>query len=213
MKIFANNKILKNNQGFTLVEIMVAMGLFTVIVVMGIQSIIAVNKVHQKNQDQRAIIDSVSYAMEDIARNLSVATMINCGATNISQYGDSNYIATLATLNADGDCVGKLLISFLPFSATATNSTRSAYAIIGGACSMIYKSTEEVGGQSIFVPITSQEICIDRSKSGFLVRGADTTDKIQPLTTIRLAGYILYHDLKTPFNLETSVSQRFVDSN
>lgn len=208
---------LKNNKGFTLIEMMVAIGLFTIIVVMGIASILSVNKVYNKNSDQRQILDTLTFAMEDIARNISVGSAINCKISDPSSGPDANgnYLnATLYSVVDNAGCSNISAISFLPFTATLADDARTSYAFIGGnnACNngkRLYKSTDN---GSTFTPITGPEICLDAVKSGFLVTGADPSDLVQPRVTIRLSGYVMYHSIKSTFNLQTSVSQRLIDA-
>jgi hypothetical protein len=75
----------------------------------------------------------------------------------------------------------------------------------------LYKSTDS--GQTYF-PITPAEIEIDGGASGFAVEGASdiNTDTIQPRVIIRISGKIVFKNIETPFNIETTVSQRLIDA-
>jgi len=85
---------LQNNKGFTIIETMIAISLFLIIVTIGMGSLLNANLLHQKSQDMRSIMDSLSFIMEDISRNLRTGSdyeSINGGKgiTFISQDGSS----------------------------------------------------------------------------------------------------------------------------
>jgi len=61
---------LQNNKGFTIIETMIAISLFLIIVTIGMGSLLNANLLHQKSQDMRSIMDSLSFIMEDMSRNL-----------------------------------------------------------------------------------------------------------------------------------------------
>ena len=85
---------LQNNKGFTIIETMIAISLFLIIVTIGMGSLLNANLLHQKSQDMRSIMDSLSFIMEDMSRNLRTGSdyeSINGGKgiTFISQDGSS----------------------------------------------------------------------------------------------------------------------------
>ena len=61
---------LQNNKGFTIIETMIAISLFLIVVTIGMGSLLNANLLHRKSQDMRSIMDSLSFIMEDMSRNL-----------------------------------------------------------------------------------------------------------------------------------------------
>jgi prepilin-type N-terminal cleavage/methylation domain-containing protein len=60
----------KQHNGFTLMEVMVSVSIFTIIVTIGIGSLLTVNKTLQKTRSERQAIDSFSYAVDTMTRRL-----------------------------------------------------------------------------------------------------------------------------------------------
>lgn len=176
--------------GFTIIEMMIAISLFLVIVMEGMGALLNANLVQQKSQDMRSIMDSLSFIMEDMSRNLRTGSHYSCINGTSSPSGS--------------DCKG---ISF-----DASDGSRWIYTIEytnGGTPINIKKS---VAGATP-VQLTPDEVNIDLA-SGFSVLGAELppSDKQQPLVTIKLFGTITSKNVTTPFSLQTSVSQRLLDN-
>ncbi|MEX2029198.1 MAG: prepilin-type N-terminal cleavage/methylation domain-containing protein [Candidatus Paceibacterota bacterium] len=185
----------KQNKGYTIIETMIAISIFTIVVTIGIGSLLNANLVHQKSQDMRSIIDSLSFVMEDISSNLRTGYNYRC-VTNLGQYGGT----------ADGqNCFG---IAFQP--AGVPSDPRWVYEVVSqGDIAYIRKSTN---GGANWVQLTPNEVKINTLESNFSVSGAPPPpDNKQPFVTIKLVGTITYQNVVSPFSLQTSVSQRLID--
>jgi hypothetical protein len=78
----------------------------------------------------------------------------------------------------------------------------------------IWKSTTGPYDLSTFIKLTPDEVVLDPVASSFSVLGAESKDDAnnqQPFTTIKFVGSVTFKNLTTPFNLQTSVSQRALD--
>ena len=98
---------LRNNHnfGFTLIEVMVAISIFSIVVTIGIGSLITVNKAYDQSQVQRAVIDNTSFVLESMAREIRTGQQYTCGtnpaaASNAGSCGTSN---KFSFVNFDGD--------------------------------------------------------------------------------------------------------------
>jgi len=60
----------KQNRGFTIIEMMIAIAIFLIVVTIGIGALLNTNLIHQKTQDMRSILDNLSFVMEDMSRNI-----------------------------------------------------------------------------------------------------------------------------------------------
>lgn len=65
-------------RGFTLIEMMIAVALFTIVMVIGIGAVLNANLLHKKTQSVRAVIDNLGFVMEDIARNVRLGYDFTC---------------------------------------------------------------------------------------------------------------------------------------
>ena len=196
------NKNKKN--GYTMVETMISISIFLVVVMVGMNSLLNANMLHRKSQDMRSAIDTLSFIMEEMSRNLRVGYNYRC----VSEYQIPDETPRSCP---DGD----MAIVFESSTGEVGNfNDQWVYAFVG---TDILKSING-GGQAVALNRGLSEddmtIEIDGGQSGFFVTGAEPPmgDLDQPFVTIKLAGLITYKNISTPFFLQTSVSQRLVDN-
>lgn len=209
---------IEKQKGFTLVEVMIAVGLFVVVMVFGIGSVLSTNTAHKKSQSQRAINDNLSFVIEDMSRNIRLGSNYRCpiGLGSINPDPTGYEFTANITDAAAQDCeIGdeSLTLSFDPMNANfddpADTSDQMAYVIYDSA---IYKASASTfdGSAHTFIRITPPEIFIDMQKSGFTVIGTETTGT-QPRVIIRLSGTVAYKNITTPFDIQTTLSQRLLE--
>ncbi len=187
--------------GFTLIEMMISAGLFTIIILIGIGAVLTVTSVHKKNQKLRSVIDTISFAMEDIARNARLGSAYNCGTSG----GDCSVLTYQFSFEqVDGD-----------WDPVTGIGDEYVYRITGTSDDGILQKSEFglTSSNDDFYNLLPTEVHIDMAKSGFIVIGSATPESParQPYVRIRLAGVIDYRGVVTPFALETIISQRQVD--
>lgn len=208
-------KIFKHNRGFTLVEAMIAVGLFSVIMTIGIGAILGVNSTHRKTQSMRTAIDGLSFLMEDMARSIRLGADLYCDDF-VAQPNDYTDI-TVAGEQVGRDCQSANTISFEPYwQAQLSNPNNQIVYFInedGNGQGTVFKKENTVEDFSEpFLAVTSSDINIDLARSGFTVIGAeDSSDTIQPRVTIVLVGTVTLAGVETEFHMQTTVSQRLLD--
>lgn len=67
----------KRHEGFTLMEVMVSVSIFTIIVVVGIGSLLTINETYRKSQTDRKAVDSLTYTLEAMSRRIRTAQTWN----------------------------------------------------------------------------------------------------------------------------------------
>lgn len=205
-------KVLSEAKGFTLVEVMISIGLFTVIMVIGIGAILGVNSTNRKTQSMRAVIDNMSFVMEDMARSMRLGDYFVCVDSDAPGLIDV-VLADVQITNDGPDglepCKG---ISFEPYwdFRPFTYDNQITYFIDEGAIWKKDSNSNDFDAEAMQA-ITPVEIAIDSDKSGFIVTGSARDDGIQPRITIVLAGTITQSGVQTDFNMQTTVSQRVLD--
>lgn len=198
-------------RGFTIIELMIAIGIFTLIMIFGISTLLNASLVHSKSTQIRDIQDNLSFVIEDMSRALRTGYDYRCYP------GGSLFTPDNITIPENCDPGGAIAFEHQD-GDPADPADQWVYEIRneGDNGFHVYKSTQGGNGGS-WTQMTSGEINLFPG-SGFTVVGAHPQgefqalgDNQQPMVTIRLAGEITYRGFVTPFYLQTSVSQRLVD--
>ena len=192
---------IKKESGYTIIETMIAVSIFIVVVMTGMTALINANLVHEKSQDMRSIVDGLSFAMEEISRNLKVGYNYHCiDETPDGLFSGSN---THSCENGSG----------ISFETSLPGGGRWTYFLDYDPADGKMKVFKYKDGGTTSFPLTPDEVAID-SVSGFSVLGAEPPadgDQQQPFVTIRLVGTIDWKGTNTPFSLQTSASHRLID--
>lgn len=171
----------KKNTGFTFIEMVIAIAVFSIVVVIGTGSLLNAYKVHKKTQDLRSIMDNLNFIMEDISKTARTGTKYQCDGGTDCSYGSElkfkdQYLNDI-TYKIEGEYISKL---------------SGANFVVLNDPSQIKISSEShfevTGADPVSFP-----------------------DLHQPLLTIFLSGTIISNGDTTPFTLQTSVSQRELD--
>jgi hypothetical protein len=204
----------KKQDGYTIIETMIAVSLFVTIVTLGMGALLNANLIHNKGQNTRSIMDSLSFAMEDLSRNLKTGSTYHCLLT-----GQTTIPIPATAKSCAGGGYG---IAFEhELGSPATNDDQWVYAVSntvnsdGTTTAKLFKSTTGLEvGKATWVQLTPDEVILDPLSSLITVVGAEppsTGDAREPFVIIRLKGTINYKGVVTPFSLETAASQRAID--
>ena len=191
--------------GFTLVELMISMTIFTVLVTIGIGSVLSALNQHFVTSNVRSISDNLNFVMEDMTRNLRTSSEIRCiTATNAS---------TTPTTSTDDVIPASCLSGSNKIMFKAVDGTNLTYVMTSPVASStpnsILKITGDSGTPEVIIP---PEVTINFANSGFTVRGAEAGDGLQPMVTIRISGTITYKTITSNFSIQTTVTSRQLDS-
>ena len=227
-RALASQKYSKNvSGGFTLIEVMVSLAIFATIVTMGMQAVLSAMQQHRSIQSVRTVMDNLNFVMEDMARNIRLATNIRCvlisdGMLNpdgSTSGGGVWYDSTTLDVVPQSCPVGTSEIVFNSLGHSSTDGKFVTYVISNPYSTTPNVIIKQKGADPISAQVVSPpEVIIDSSVSGFLVRGAETPssptpDFAQPTVVIRLAGSIKDGTVVTPFAIQTSVTLRSLDPN
>jgi hypothetical protein len=202
---------------------MIAVGLFVIIMVSGIGAVLAANTAHKKNQAQGAIIDNLGFIMEDMARNIRLGSNYVCpagvsGNPPSDPLDDSAFTSNplVNSLTAPADCPLGNEANSLVFEGQNGNPTvdedQVGYVFIQNGPDDSFRLYKTTNNGEEFHPISPSEVELD-PQSGFTVVGsALAPDVIQPRVIIRLSGKIKFKNVDSPFELQTTVSERLIDS-
>lgn len=196
----------KKEGGFTLIEVMIAMAIFTVIVTIGIGSVLSAIRQHHVSEDSRTVIDNLNFLMEDMARNVRLGMNVHCMASGEAplSFTDDYDAVPPQDCALPGDAHNAIVFN----DQSGRQLTYALSTGLGGAPSQVYKQR----GSADAVLVNPPEVEMDFAKSGFTVRGSLPGDGAQPTVTIRLVGKVVYKSVNTIFSIQHTVTLRNVDS-
>jgi len=236
-KLPATSYQLQACPGFSLVEILVAITLFSVIMISGVGALISINDANRNTQAMRAAIDNVNFALDNMARRLRTGSNFHCMSLNESDYPQSE-ISGVAPDPKDCES-GEKAIAFSAaeflgsaISLSSSDTISQSGELSGGV--IIYRlgapnpandnkraievNTREQGGafSNEYRPVTAPEVDIE--DMSFVVIGAEDS-QTQPFVLITLVGSVETGTRrvgdtikKTTFRIQTTVSQRLLGS-
>ncbi len=207
-------KEIKFNKGFTVIEMVVAVGIFTILATMSMGAIYEVNKTNNVTRKLRSAMDNLSFAMEDMTRNIRLGSDYHCGGGDVSVSGDcstSSFSYLLAIRGVENTDQGdeNRIVYYIG------QDTNGSYVI---KKSLGISNNFDPNDPSLHTLTSAVDVQIDPNHSGFQVIGssvpasnlvADTDGQARVI--IRLSGTATYQDVTIPFNLETTVSKRQLD--
>lgn len=172
-------------KGFTLIEVIVAIALFTVVMTVALGALFMVINSNKQAKAIKLVVNNTNLAMESMTRDLRVGF----------QYCDSE--SQLEDGSCDTDSNGESIIYF----TTDQGDQFSSYRLFGGAIQ------RRIGGSSeSYFDITGSDVQIDDMR--FYIQGTQSGDTVQPFVTIIVLGTIRVGDIVDDFHLQSTISQR-----
>lgn len=170
------------NRGYTLIELMVAIGLFAFVMTLTSGAYLLIISINRKTQALASGVDNLSFALESMTRTIRTGKSYNCG--NI------------------GDCPsGSQTFSVVDINGKQVTYTLGSQAGVSGQVGDITANG---------VPLTSPAINV--SSLTFVGIGTSPSDAVAPHVTIKVVGTVSSGPGKTePFTIETGATMRGVD--
>jgi len=178
--------------GFTLVEMITATAIFSIVMVMAMGSLLNILNANKRSQGIQTTVSNLSSVMDMISREIKTGYNYHCGLS-----GD---------LSLTNDCSsGGSAIAFESYNGDSNLS--SDQFVFKEDSGILYKSTD--GGFN-FLALTASSIILEDFY--FVVYGSSSLDNIQPKVLVVASGYVgeKIKD-RTRFNLQTTISQRVID--
>ncbi len=194
-------------RGFTLIEILVSVALFSIVMVMALGSLLSMSVAIRKAEGINAAVNNLGAAIDSVSRALRTGTRYHCGQTG--------------TLTNPQDCMAspQSYLTFKAFGGTQVtyclsgqgsnvcNVNSSVLTCTGGSgtCQVLRQI-----GAGAFTPMTSPEVNI--TYLAFYVEGSPLNDNLQPKVTTVVAGSVqVTASQSSNFNIQTAVTQRMFD--
>jgi len=174
-------------KGFTLLEMIISMGVFAIAALIGVGSLLALTNAQRKALVFQSTQDNIRFAIESMARDIRTGNFYYCG----SNLTDIPVTASFKDCSSGGPS----------FNFTNVSDQRITYQAIDNR---IQKSQD--GGP--FQAITSGDVGIEYLT--FYVIGSPTDDELHPRVTIVASGVAGSESSRSELSLQTTVSQRTV---
>lgn len=197
MKLFFLQKSFKQKKGFTLIEVMVSVSIFTVVMVVALGAILAIVSANRKAQALHTVINNVNLAVETMTRDLRTGYNYKCGDLECSEG------------------VAYDEISFYSLQVAETREEEEPLPVS-------YRRTVDADGKGYleknidgegWVQITDGSVDIEGLS--FRVWGVRTLarsgDTDQPKIILNLKAKITAYGNSSEFAIQTFISQRYLD--
>ena len=189
----------RDEKGFTIVEMLVAIFVFTIVMLVSSGAIFSILDANRKTRTIQLAIDNVDFALESMARTLRTGMSYHC-----------DYSVTFPARDMPRDCfTGVDSIVFEEANGSITDPNDNYVYRLNTVTNRIERQKNTSTG---FVPITAPDILL--TYLSFTVWNTNPADGVQPVIIIRLEGRVgpAADPRKiTTFNLETMVTQRLPD--
>ncbi len=184
----------KHSRGFTLIEILVSVAIFTTVMVIALGALLSMSESDRKAQTLKSVINNLNFTLDAMSRSMRTGVNYHC---DVSQ----------GTITATRDCSSTPATS-VAFLA-ADNQTVKYCRGNGSTCSASGTAVLVSKGSAAYAPLTASEVAITNLQ--FYVTGAQSAT-IQPYIVILLSGRVQVSASQTSaFDLQTSVTQRLYD--
>ena len=188
-----------NKRGFSLVEMLVAVGLFSIVMLVATSSLLALVDANRKAQALQSVMNNLNTAVDGMVRALRMGTTYHC----IDGLQPDRSVAHSCPS-------GELAIAFEAIgglSGTIEVNDQWVYSY-DAVAKRLYKSEDN---NATKFSLTAPEVDID--SAAFYVVGAEQGDDLQPKVVIVVRGTAGADRVKTrtSFNIQATAVQRVID--
>lgn len=192
---------MKNQKGFTLIEMIVAVALFAVVMLVSVGALLALVGANRKARSLQSVMNNLNIALDGMVRSVRMGSEYHCG---------------VGSVNLPQDCAsGGTLLAFKPFCTESCDPVnRTVYVFGTGDLSCgrgrICKSVDS--GRTYYA-ITAPEVTIDSMKFSVVGTDSGSTDFVQPKVVITVKGTAGARMKKTTtsFTIQATAVQRELD--
>ncbi len=196
MKFFSLQKNKKSErQGFTLIELMVAVSIFSIVLMMALGTVLTIMDANRKARTLTEVMNNLNFSLETMTRSLK--TGVEPGVTGDANGAILSVVGIILEEDVAGDRFRREVIEYQrreDDSERGYIGTRSC-----AAAEDVYTCSS-----GTWIPITSDQV--DVTKMTFSVYAGENN---QPRTQLSIEGDVRINDkISSSFSLQTTVSQR-----
>lgn len=210
-----SNQNLPIARGFTLVELIVSMALFTIVVFITTSAFLSVVDLNKKARITRVVLDNFSVALEQMVRNIRTGDTYRCldassGSGRTNEFWNGSFGNPTTDPMPPRDCSsatgGRSMLFYLPDDTQSAGIATTGYYLRNLSDGSNPYRIQGRGGGTCCSYLTEPEIKITSLR--FYVTGSSSVDSKQPRVNIVVQGYVADDPDQTKFSIYTSVTQR-----
>ena len=181
----------KNNRhkGFTLIEVLVSVSIFAMVMIVATGAVFSVVSANKKTHSIKSVMTNLNFALDSMVRDIRVGSTYSCDLVGDCTGGGAVF-SFKANRDIDGDSIANDTVEY------SLDNGRIMKRVYGGP-------------QGFDSAITASEVTIE--DLDFYVDGSGADNK-QAKVIISIRGYAGVGDTKSSFALQTTISQRSIDS-
>ncbi|MDO8552390.1 MAG: type II secretion system protein [bacterium] len=190
-------RIRNTSRAFTLVEIIVSVGLFAVVMLISVGALLSLTGANRKAQALQSVMNNLNIALDGMVRSIRMGSDYHCRAGSF--IGDGSDDCAIA---------GGTVFSFEALDGDRSTTADQWFYSYDSVKETIYRS---INGDNTRVALMSPEIQIKKMK--FYVVGSAPGDTDQPKVVIAIEGVAGAASVKTKttFNIQATAVQRVLD--
>ena len=190
---------LATNKGFTLIEMMVAVALFSVVMLVTTGALLALVDANRKAQALHSVMENLNVAVDGMVRAMRIGSSYHCGE--------------VGTITTPADCTtfGGTFLAFEPYGGSGSSSADQREYWFAQDADGIGRLYESSNGGATSYPMTAKEVNL--TSVVFYVSGTTVQDTTQPKVIVIIKGTAGSEKLKTQtsFTIQATASQRALD--
>jgi len=192
--------LVKSGKGFTLIEMMVAVTLFSVVMMIGVGALLSLVDANRRAQAINSVMNNLNAALESMTRSIRVGTTYYCQTSPTPP--------SPSVLGTPQGCTDGKLLAFESSGGSLNNENDQVVYRLNGT-----QLERSLNSGATWVALTAPEVTIN--SFSFFVVGAQSFsqsgDTIQPRVLMRVKGSAPVPGGTTEFNVQASVAQRVLD--
>ena len=183
---------IKKSAGFTLIEVLVSVSIFAIVMLVATGAVFSIVEANKKTHSLKSVMTNLNFALESMTRDMRVGSQYSCDGGGDCAVTSGDTFTYRANRDINGNGTSNDFVEY-----TLSDDNRIDRRVFDGVDD----------GTS---PITAEEIYIESMQ--FYVIGTGVGDGKQPKVVITIKGYAGIGTTRSDFNIQTTVSQRAIDS-